>query len=192
MVSADQGQAVVRILFAKLANELGLKYKIPKKIKPRNFDVFFKNLRFKTINIGRDPSGRYFVEIDTMIDFRKTVREIIDDYGSSLSLLSYDYSLIHVADRGHFVEISLPNRNVVLSIYDRDVNQLGQFNRNSYNREDGEYGIKGIFSENGSLYIRKSLIDDIYIYCRSADCVRRDLLVLLDGKTFEYIARSGH
>lgn len=192
MIIANQGQAVMRILFAKLANELGLKYKIPKKIKPRNFDVFFKNLRFKTINIGRDPSGRYFVEIDTMIDFRKTVREIIDDYGSSLSLLSYDCSLIHVADRGHFVEISLPNRNAVLSIYDRDVNQLGQFNRRSYNREDGEYGIKGIFSENGSLYIRKSLIDDIYIYCRSADCVRRDLLVLLDGKTFEYIARRGH
>lgn len=192
MIIANQSQAVMRILFAKLANELDLKYKIPKKVKPSDFNVFFKNLRFKTINIGRDPSGRYFVKIDTMIDFRKTVREIIDDYGSSLSLLSYDCSFIHVADRGHFVEISLPNRNAVLPIYDRDVNQLGQFNRSSYNREDGEFGIKGIFSENGSLYIRKSLIDDIYIYCRSAGCVRRDLLVLLDGKTFEYIARSGH
>ena len=192
MIIANQGQAIMRILFAKLANELGLKYKIPKKIKPSNFNVFFKNLRFKTINIGRDPSGRYFVKIDTMIDFRKTVREIIDDYGSSLSLLSYNCNLIHVADRGHFVEISLPNRNVVLSICDRDANQLGSFNRAAYNREDGEFGIKGIFSQNGSLYIRKSLIDDIYIYCRSAGCVKKYLFYLLSGEAFNSIAESGH
>jgi len=187
-------QAILRILFAKIANELNVKYKIPKTILPHHFNVFFKNLRFTYFDINFNVFNNHWLYIDTIIHFQKTVRELINDYKSEsfVSPLSYEHRLIDIEEGNTYVRIKIKNETITMGVYDENINPLGIFKKNIRDGHDGCYGVDGLFIQGQSLCIHKSLIDKINIFCSYSSSIRNEVSVLLSGETFKALTKSGH
>nr|DAD57768.1 MAG TPA: hypothetical protein [Bacteriophage sp.] len=190
----DNEQAILRLLFAKIANELNIKYKIPKNILPHHFNVFFKNLRFDHFSIESDVSNNHWIYISAVVDFKKTIRELIADYSleSSISPLSYEQRLIHIEEDETYVKMHVRNEGITLGIYDENINLLEILKRNVMGTYDGAYGIDGLFIQGNSLFVHKSLIDKINVFCCRDSAMSYSISNLLSGETFKNLTKNGH
>lgn len=190
----DNEQAILRLLFAKIANELNIKYKIPKNILPHHFNVFFKNLRFDHFSIEPDVFNNHWIYISAVLDFKKTIRELIADYSleSSISPLSYEQRLIHIEEGEAYIKMRVRNEDMTLGIYDENINLLEILKKNVIDVHDGFCGIEGLFIQGNSLFVHKSLIDKINIFgCRDST-MRHNISDLLSGETFKKLTKNGH
>lgn len=164
-------QVFMRIFFAKLANDLGVKYKIPKVIKKEHFNMFLKNFRMDTISIEYVGKKKYDLFAYYYITIEKTISELLDDYGYFKFGADKFYLKFCRFDRvGDFVRMLMPYTRMSARLYDQNVCYIGDYvNRAKSERVfiDGK-----VFQRDGFLFVHKDYLDKVYMFFKDGDGIR--------------------
>lgn len=164
-------QVFMRIFFAKLANDLGVKYKIPKVIKKEHFNVFLKNFRMDSISIEYAGNKRYDLFAYYYITIEKTISELLDDYGHFTFGADKFYLKFCRFDRHRdFIRMFMPYTKMSARLYDEDICYIGDYvNRDKDERVfiDGK-----VFQSDGFLFVHKDYLDKVYMFFKDGDSIR--------------------
>lgn len=172
-------QVFMRIFFAKLANDLGVKYKIPKVIKKEHFNVFLKNFRMDNISIEYAGNKKYDLFAYYYITIEKTISELLDDYGYFTFGADKFYLKFCRFDRyGDFIKMHMPYTKISARLYDEDICYIGDYvNRDKNERVfiDGK-----VFQKDGFLFVHKDYLDKVYMFFKDSDGIHIDIDRLLE------------
>lgn len=164
-------QVFMRIFFAKLANDLGVKYKIPKVIKKEHFNVFLKNFRMDNISIEYASNKRYDLFAYYYITIGKTISELLDDYGYFTFGADKFYLKFCRFDRhGDFIKMHMPYTKMSARLYDEDICYIGDYVNKDKNERvfiDGK-----VFQRDGFLFVHKDYLDKVYMFFKDGDGIR--------------------
>lgn len=187
---ANEYQPIMRLLFAKIANEMGVKYKVPKFVEPHHFNMFFKNLRVDAMLIEGIAFRNYSLYVDLSVDIKKTVSELIADYGYWSNEKIPKRDLIRFEEHGDFIKMYMPYNSIMMSIYDKNIMRLFDYFPDDDDNEEKQY-VGGFFSKDGALFIPKGLIDSTYIFFEMSCNVEEEISQLLSEDTYLAFARYG-
>lgn len=187
---ANEYQPIMRLIFAKIANEMGVKYKVPKFVEPHHFNMFFKNLRVDAMLIEGIAFRNYSLYVDLSVDIKKTVSELIEEYGYWDNESVFKRDLIRFEDYGDFIKMYMPYNSIMMSIYDKDVRRIFDYFPDDDDNEEKKY-VDGFFSVDGALFIPKHLIGSTYIFFEMSCNVEEEISRLLSEDTYLAFARYG-
>lgn len=191
-------QDLLRLLFLKMANESGRKIKIPKNITHSSFNVFFKSVRIREIEIEDTLLSKSII-IHSEMSVEKPLSQLIKHYGY-WDKKSKPFFLIKDNHKGFITIRFNPNpeaHDINVLFYNERFKQICKalvYVDVRYSREDifGEY--MGMDKVRGEyiLKVKKERIGDIFV--RVGDSWRTNITVesMLSENILERIAPNGY
>lgn len=172
-------QVFMRIFFAKLANDLGVKYKIPKVIKKESFNVSLKNFRMDSISIEYAGNKKYDLFAYYCVTIEKTISELLDDYGYFTSGEDKSYlKFCRFYRYGDFVKMDMPYTKMSARLYDEDICYIGD--HFSGNPIDMVFIEGKVYQRDGFLFVHKDYLDKVYMFFKDSDGIHIDIDRLLE------------
>lgn len=184
-------QPILKLIFAKLANEIDVRYKLPKLVCPNHFNVFFKNLRVKGMKILEQRPRDYFLYMAFSVDIKKTISELIKEYGYHDNSQILKRHLFRFEEHGDFISINTPYSEVRMLIYDKDIRRLFDYYTDDNDHKERYYSHKGFFSRDGHLFVHKDLIDHTYIFFELSYSLEEEITKLFNGDILPIFTEYG-
>lgn len=191
-------QDLLRLLFLKMANESGRKIKIPKNITHSSFNVFFKSVRIREIEIENTLLSKS-IAIRSEISVEKPLSQLIKHYGYWDKKSKPFFSIED--NHKDFVTIGFsPNpeaHDINVLFYNERFKQICKalvYVDVRYSRENifGEYMKMDKIDGEYILKVKKERIGDIFV--RAGDTWRVSISVesILSENLLEQIAPNGY
>lgn len=191
-------QDLLRLLFLKMANESGRKIKIPKNITHSSFNVFFKSVRIREMQI-EDTLLSKSITIRSEMSVQKPLSQLIKYYGY-WDKKSKPFFLIE-DNHKDFISIGFnPNpeaHDINVLFYNERFRQICKalvYVDIRYSREDifGKYmGMDKIGGEY-ILKVKKERIEDIFVRVNDTWRVNIPIESILSENLLERIAPNGY
>ena len=191
-------QDLLRLLFLKMANESGRKIKIPKNITHSSFNVFFKSVRIRDIEIENTLLSKSII-IHSEMSVEKPLSQLIKHYGY-WGKKSKPFFKIRDNDRGFITIRFNPNpeaHDINVLFYNERFKQICKalvYVDVRYSREDifEEYMDMDKVRGEYILKVRKERIGDIFV--RASDSWRTNIPIesILSENLLERIAPNGY
>ena len=191
-------QDLLRLLFLKMANESGRKIKIPKNITHSSFNVFFKSVRIREMQI-EDTLLSKSITIHSEMSVQKPLSQLIKYYGY-WDKKSKPFFLIE-DNHKDFISIGFnPNpeaHDINVLFYNERFRQICKalvYVDVRYSREDIFWEYMGMDKIGGEyiLKVKKERIEDIFVRVNDTWRVNIPIESILSENLLERIAPNGY